>query len=55
MAEIRKQKDYKEMYLTVSPKNTPALALYLKNGFEVFDSKKDVYGPGADRLYLRKK
>lgn len=40
------------IYLTVSPLNNDALLLYIKNGFVIYNYKKDVYGPGSDRLYL---
>lgn len=52
--DIKKQQWYKKIYLTVSPKNIGALLLYLTNGFEIYDFKKNVYGERADRLYLMK-
>lgn len=51
--EIQKHSP-QEIFLTVSPKNTPALMLYTKNGFEIYDFQKDVYGPNTDRLFMRK-
>lgn len=42
-----------EIFLTVYPQNLNALNLYLKNNFVVYDFKKDYYGPGADRLFLK--
>ncbi len=42
-----------EIYLTVYPQNFNALILYLKNNFLIYDFKKDYYGPGADRLFLK--
>lgn len=53
-SDIKKGKNFKRIYLTVSPKNIGALFLYLHNGFEIYDFKKDVYGPGSDRVYLYK-
>jgi ribosomal protein S18 acetylase RimI-like enzyme len=50
---IKKNQNFKNIYLTVSPLNLGALLLYLTNGFIVYDFKKDVYGPGADRIYLK--
>ena len=44
--------DTSQFFLTVSPLNTGALMLYLKSGFLIYDFRKDVYGPGADRVYL---
>lgn len=52
--EIKRNQRYKKIYLTVSPLNLGALLLYLKNGFVIYDFKKNVYGEGADRLYLVK-
>lgn len=42
-----------EIFLTVYPQNLSALNLYLKNNFVVYDFKKDYYGLGADRLFLK--
>lgn len=48
-----KKKKYSKAFLTVSPYNKGALHLYLKNDFEIYDKKKNVYGvEGSDRLYL---
>jgi len=52
---IKKNQQYKKIYLTVSPLNIGALILYLKNNFVIYDFKKNVYGEGADRLYLELK
>lgn len=41
-----------QLFLTVSPLNIPALLLYLKRGFIIYDYRKDIYGPGEDRVYL---
>ena len=48
-----KENKIKNIFLTVSPLNVGALILYSKNGFIIFDYKKDVYGLGSDRVYLR--
>lgn len=50
--DIKKGQNYKEIYLTVYPGNLSALLLYLNNGFVIYNYKKDVYGPGSDRVYL---
>lgn len=50
--DIKKSQDYKEIYLTVYPGNLGALLLYLNNNFLIYNYKKDVYGPGPDRVYL---
>ena len=47
-----KKKKFTKIYLTVSPLNTGALILYLKNGFVIYDYKTNVYGKGADRVFL---
>jgi ribosomal protein S18 acetylase RimI-like enzyme len=53
--EDLKKKKFTKIYLTVSPLNTGALLLYVKNGFVIFDYKPNVYGPGADRVFLELK
>jgi len=53
IGEIKKNQQFRNIYLTVSPLNLGALFLYLKNGFVICNFKKDVYGPGADRVYLK--
>jgi len=48
-----KKQERNKVFITVSPHNTGALLLYLKNGFIVYKFKKDAYGvKGSDRLYL---
>ena len=52
LSDWKKQK-HDKVFLTVSPHNTGALLLYLKNGFIVYNYKKNVYRvKGSDRLYL---
>lgn len=53
--DINKNQDYTEIYLTIYPDNLAPLLLYLKSNFVIYNYKKDVYGPGSDRLYLRLK
>lgn len=53
--DIKKSQNYKEIYLTVYPGNLGALLLYLNTGFVIYNYKKDVYGPGSDRVYLHLK
>lgn len=52
--EILKKKDLKVIIATAYPKNTAIISLFLKNGFYVSDFKKNLYGEGADRVYLRR-
>ncbi len=50
---IMSKDDVKMIYATAHPANTPILCLYLNNGFIIYDFKKDKYGPGADRVYMK--
>lgn len=43
----------KSIIATAYPKNVAITILFLKNGFVISDCKKDLYGPGADRVYMR--
>jgi len=54
LEEIKKNNSVKNVFLTVSPLNISALSLYIRYGFIIYDFRKDVYGPGADRVYLNK-
>lgn len=50
---IKAKPDMKMIYATAHPANTPIICLYLNNGFIIYDFKKDKYGPGADRVYMK--
>lgn len=50
-----KKKGGKEIFLTVSPLNKTAISFYEKHRFRIYDSKKNVYGPGSDRFYMKLK
>lgn len=52
MRILIEEHDIHKFFLTVSPLNAGALMLYIKTGFVIYDFRKDVYGPGADRVYL---
>ncbi len=39
--------------LVTHPRNTPAIILYLKLGFEIYGLKENYYGDGQPRLLLR--
>ncbi|MDP3988245.1 MAG: N-acetyltransferase [Candidatus Levybacteria bacterium] len=41
------------IYLTVYTENRDALILYLKNNFVIYDFKKNYYGEGSHRLFLK--
>lgn len=45
----------KNIYLHTHPKNTAAIILYLKNGFEITTWKENYYGDGKPRMILRLK
>ena len=47
-------KNKKTINLVVHPKNTPAILVYLKAGFEIEDWKNDFFGDGEPRLSLVK-
>lgn len=51
--EIKKDPELKKIYVTCYPQNRPIIMMYLKNNFNIYDLKKDYYGPGADRLFLQ--
>lgn len=44
-----------EAFLHVSPSNAAAITLYKKLGFEEVRMEEDYFGPGADRLIMRRK
>jgi ribosomal-protein-alanine N-acetyltransferase len=43
-----------QIFLSVAPGNTAALALYRKLGFTVTAKRGDYFGPGEDRCILRR-
>jgi ribosomal protein S18 acetylase RimI-like enzyme len=53
MGELLKKSSLKMIYATNYPKNVPIILMYLNNGFVIYDYKRDVYGPGGDRVYLK--
>ena len=53
MQDILNKKDAKEIFVTTYPKNSPTLIMYLTHGFVIYDFKKNAYGEGADRVYLK--
>lgn len=42
------------VWLVTHPKNTAAIVLYLKHGFEITEWKANYYGDGEPRLLLKK-
>lgn len=52
ITDLRKSRE-RNIYLTVSPENTIAIIFYLKYGFRIIDYKKDYYGQGVDRVFLK--
>ncbi len=54
---LLQQKDIKNIYLEVAENNTPALALYIKNGFEKYSLRKNYYnidGKGVNAVLMKK-
>ena len=49
---LTKLKKHK-IYLVTHPRNTPAIILYLKHGFEIYGLKENYFGDGQPRLLLR--
>lgn len=52
LSEIKQKPDVRKVIATAYPKNRAIIILFLQNGFYISDFKKDLYGPGADRIYL---
>lgn len=44
----------RKIHLVTHPRNTPAIILYLKLGFEIYELKENYYGDGQPRLLLKK-
>lgn len=44
----------RKIHLVTHPKNTPAIILYLKLGFEIYGLNENYYGDGQPRLLLIK-
>ncbi len=51
--ELLEKPDLTKIYATNYPKNSPIIIMELNHGFVIYDYKKDVYGPGADRVYVK--
>ncbi len=43
----------RKTHLVTHPRNTPAIILYLKLGFEIYGLKENYYGDGQPRLLLK--
>ena len=43
----------RKIHLVTHPRNTPAIILYLKLGFEIYGLKENYYGDGQPRLLLK--
>lgn len=48
------EKGYKEIALTVDPKNEIAIHLYQNREYKVLEIQKNEYGEGVDRLLMKK-
>lgn len=52
VVDICKEFDVKKIFLEVSEKNSAALKMYGKLGFNVFGRREDYYGPGDNAIVL---
>jgi ribosomal protein S18 acetylase RimI-like enzyme len=53
MEELLKQVKNHKVFVVTHPRNTPAIILYLKSGFEIYGWKDNYYGDGQPRLLLQ--
>jgi ribosomal-protein-alanine N-acetyltransferase len=51
--QVLSKLEKRKIHLITHPRNTPAIILYLKLGFEIYGLKKDYYGDGQPRLLLK--
>lgn len=51
---LLKEKGIEKIYLTVDPKNLPAISMYEKVGYKIEELQKDEYGEGVDRYLMVK-
>lgn len=51
---LEKTKGFKRAYVRVHPKNTSAIIIYLKEGFEITAWENNHYGDGEPRLLMGK-
>lgn len=49
------EKGYKEVALTVDPKNEVAIHLYQNRKYKLLEIQKNEYGEGVDRLLMKKR
>ena len=54
MSKFLKMTKGRKLYLVTHPKNTAALVLYLKHGFQIYGWKDNYYGDGEPRLLLER-
>lgn len=52
--EALRDNDIEKIYLTVDPKNLPAISMYEKAGYKIEELQKDEYGKGIDRYLMVK-
>ncbi len=55
ISEILKKLKGKRVHLVTHPKNTSAIILYLKSGFQIYGWKDNYYGDGEPRLLFELK
>ncbi|MEN6442953.1 MAG: GNAT family N-acetyltransferase [Methanoregula sp.] len=52
--DVFRNKGVREIFLTVAPENQPALCIYQRQGFVQVKECRAYFGPGYDRLVLKK-
>ncbi|MGL4653663.1 MAG: GNAT family N-acetyltransferase [Cetobacterium sp.] len=52
--EALKKSGIEKIYLTVDPKNVPAISMYEKAGYKIKELQEDEYGPGIHRYLMVK-
>ncbi len=52
--QILKNRNIQWVYLEVSSRNLPAVALYRKVGYEIYRERKKYYPDGSDALCMKK-
>ncbi|MDD1703402.1 MAG: GNAT family N-acetyltransferase, partial [Methanoregula sp.] len=52
--DVLRARSIRTVYLTVSPKNAPAIRLYKNKGFVQIAEMKEYFGPGEDRFMMKR-
>ena len=54
LRQIREKEHPASLVLYTHPSNSPAIRMYLRAGFDITDFIRNKYGPGKDRLQMKK-